>query len=1009
MITLHPSRAASRTFARSHDIRILIGTALLALNSCLGPSLSAADFARDIRPLLERHCVECHGPRKQKGELRLDAKTFALKGGHDGPAVVAGRPEASTLFRRIVSSDEEERMPAKGESLSPEQIAVVKAWIEAGADWPESDVDRAAAVDPRRDHWSVQPVRTDFPGGSSIDSLLAARLRDQGLRAAPEADRRTLIRRLSFDLHGLPPTPERVERFVADPDSRAYEKLVEELLASPHYGERWARHWLDIAHYADTHGFERDQLRPHAWRYRDYVIDSLNADKPYDAFLREQIAGDILAPGSPVGVIAAGFLAAGPFDFVGQVETRSDELKRAARAGDLDDMLTQVATATLAVTMNCARCHDHKLDPITQTEYFSLAAVFAGVRRGEREVDPAESQRLRTEKKILETKLATVRGELARLTGEGIDLADLVGGGNGHGTGKKGAGLVLETGEFTEEKLTLHRNVKPNRLTSNRISLPEAGASAFVNGVFLPNAGTVRLTDEIRITGLPGTSGIGWDAVRNGLLNAQAHARAGGTDFAGPGHSVLGLHANAGVVFDLDAIRRAGGLGDLRLSATVGFGAKEAAARTKADFAVYLDAERVLHRPGLLKAESIAVDLAVPVTARFLTLMATDGGDGVGGDLLFLGDPTLRPEPRTEVLSEEERARMAGLRDEGARLERLIAAVADVPKVYSVLPDPKPAKVRVQRRGNPEDEAGEVTPGAFAWARHAPAAFGDHSLPEGERRRALAEWITHPENPLSWRVIVNRLWHHHFGRGIVATPSDFGLGGDRPSHPELLDWLAGELRRSGWSLRHVHRLITTSAAYRRQSAVNDPKAAAIDAANRLLWRQNPRRLDAESLRDAVLAVSGKLDLTRGGPGYRDFKYTEAYAPVYEYITPDRPELWRRSIYRFVVRTTPHGFMSTLDCPDPANLTPARVQTTTALQALTLANNEFMLLQARYLAARVEREAPGPDDAVRRAFALAFQRPATAAEVRAARTLAEREGLFAVCRALLNANEFIHVD
>ena len=270
---------------------------------------AAASFEHDIRPLLQRHCVECHGPQKQKGELRLDAKTFALKGGHDGPAFVAGDPAKSPLFQRITSTDEEERMPAKADPLSAGEIALVKAWIEAGAVWPESDVDRAAAVDPRLQHWSVQPVRTEFPAGASIDAFITARLKENGLAMSPAADRRALIRRLSFDLHGLPPTPERVERFVADRDPRAYEKLVDELLASPHYGERWARHWLDIAHYADTHGFERDQLRPHAWRYRDYVIASLNADKPYADFLREQIAGDVIAPGDPAALIATGFLA----------------------------------------------------------------------------------------------------------------------------------------------------------------------------------------------------------------------------------------------------------------------------------------------------------------------------------------------------------------------------------------------------------------------------------------------------------------------------------------------------------------------------------------------------------------------------------------------------------------------------------------------------------------------------------------------------------------------------
>jgi hypothetical protein len=315
--------------------------------------------------------------------------------------------------------------------------------------------------------------------------------------------------------------------------------------------------------------------------------------------------------------------------------------------------------------------------------------------------------------------------------------------------------------------------------------------------------------------------------------------------------------------------------------------------------------------------------------------------------------------------------------------------------------------IRVHRRGNPEDEVQEVTPGGIAWAKHAAADFGDATTPEGQRRRALGEWITNPKNPLTARVIVNRLWHHHFGQGIVTTPSDFGLGGTLPSHPELLDYLANELITHGWSLKHIHKLIVMSGAYRQISTGSS--GAKLDSGNRLLWRQNPRRLDAESLHDAVLSVSGKLNPVMGGPGYKDFNYTEAYAPIYEYITPTKPELWRRSIYRFIVRTTPHPFMSTLDCPDPANLTPARAQTTTALQALTLSNNEFMLQQARYLATRIENETDNSDAAICRAFGLCLQRQPTHDEFEASTVLVDGQSLFSLCRMLMNTNEFVYVD
>jgi hypothetical protein len=317
--------------------------------------------------------------------------------------------------------------------------------------------------------------------------------------------------------------------------------------------------------------------------------------------------------------------------------------------------------------------------------------------------------------------------------------------------------------------------------------------------------------------------------------------------------------------------------------------------------------------------------------------------------------------------------------------------------------------IKIQKRGNPEDEGAEVRPGGFAWAKHADANFADNNTPEGTRRQALAQWITSPSNPLTRRVLVNRLWHHHFGQGIVSTPSDFGLGGDHPSHPEMLDWLSEEFLKSGWSLKHVHRLIMNSRAYKQTSAISNPQAQSMDSMNRLLWHQNPRRLDAETLRDTVLSVSGQLNPKRGGPGFRDFKYTEAYAPIYEYTTTDEPEMARRSIYRFIVRTTPHQFLSTLDCPNPANLTPSRSQTTTALQALALSNNTFMLFQARHLATRIENETDNRAAAISRAFALCFQRAPRAEEREAAERLVSDNGLFALCRVLLNTNEFIYLD
>ena len=1018
---------------------LIAATAISLVASAEPPAAPAAasdaatiDFERDIRPLLIGRCGDCHGPDTQENRLRLDVKHRAHKGGDFGPVIVAGKSNESELIRRIGSTDEKKRMPPDGDRLSATEIDMLRRWIDAGAAWPESEADRQAAVadrDPRLDHWAWQPlVRPAVPPDSSaatlvrndIDRFIQLKLAEMKLVPAPEADRRTLIRRLSFDLLGLPPTPEEVATFVADESPDSYEKLVDRLLASPHYGERWARHWLDIAHYADTHGFERDQLRPNAWRYRDYVIKAFNADKPYDQFLREQIAGDILAPDDADAVIATGFLAAGPWDFVGHVETKSDMLKRQARADDLDDMLTQVLTSNCGVTINCARCHDHKLDPIPQRDYYSLVSVFAGVKRGDRPID--------TERTRADRQLAAVEADIARLLGAGIDLADIVGGGDGRGTGTPGLGIDVVKGEAGKAGLNFLKTEQPNVLLpvvpAAETKLP-AFKLPFIKGVFVPQGRKqdgkpptpdaapteLKLTKEIVITDLPPSSGQSWDRIRNGKVSHQPLAKANGIDFTTDGHSVLGLHSNSGITFDLAEIRQAHSLGAVRLTATVGFGSAEADPSSKADFSLYLDAQRKLFRAGMRKDQAVNVVVEIPESVRFLTLVTTDGGDGIGMDQLFLGDARLRPVANT-ALSPPEIATLEQLQAQSGRLQQTLGDLSELPFVYALTTTQLPKPVRVQRRGNPEDETDEVVPGALSWNPQRPATLGDNTTPEGQRRRGLAEWITAPANPLTPRVIVNRLWHHHFGTGLVDTPSDFGLGGGKPSHPQLLDWLATDLIDHGWSLKAMHRLICTSYTYRQRcvDVPGAPAATAIDADNRLLWRQNARRLDAECLRDATLAVTGSLNPEMGGPGYRDFKYTEAYAPVYEYITPDSPELWRRSIYRFIVRSTPHAFMTTLDCPNPANLAPARLETTTALQSLALLNNDFMLRQAGHWAKRLEKDA-GTDPAaqVRRGFALALARQPMDAELAAAVTLVEKAGLVQFCRMLFNANEFVYID
>ena len=996
-----PCSPHPRAVARILLLAVMAGSAAIAGSSAAEPGGAGqgdgSAVAEQVRALFSSRCRECHGPDSQEGGLRLDLDPRKLD--ETAAVVVAGSRGTSALHERVTSTDPDRRMPPRGKALSAEEIELVGAWIDAGAAWPEG-----TWRDPRLDHWAWQPVvRPDVPGSAvgaaAIDAFVAARLTESGLAPAPEADRRALLRRASFDLVGLPPTPEEVAAFEADPAPDAFERLVDRLLASPAHGERWARHWLDVAHYADSHGYERDQLRPHAWRYRDWVIDAINADKPYDAFLREQVAGDVIAPDDPAAVVASAFLVAGPWDFVGQVETQSAALRRQARADDLDDMLTQVMAAACGVTINCARCHDHKLDPIPQRDYTALAALLAGVTRGNRPVSPAAVAARDARRRELEASLRAATADVHTLAGAPVDLADIVGGGDGSGNGVKGAGIDPRSGVARDRTpLSFLEGIEANR--------PVPGPSPLVAAVLVPDgSGPVRfVVDGDPIDGIPPTARQGWDAIRNGPVNAQASTTTAGIDYATAGHAILGLHANAAITFDLAAIRAKHPATSRRFRAVVAYGGR--AETAGADFAVYVDGVRMAQGRLAQASPGEPLDVLLPVEARHLTLVATDGGDGIGHDQIWFGDPRIEGTPSRPV----DEPALAAARGRIETVRQELAALPEADTVYGpVVQSPPP--VQLLGRGDPEKPLGEIPPGLPGWiavpVTHPLADAGD-----GQRRRALAEWITDRANPLTPRVIVNRLWHHHFGTGLVDTPSDFGTGGGRPSHPALLDWLAAELVDHGWSLKHIHRLICTSKTWRQRSH-GVPGAAAgmtVDSGNRLLWRMSPRRLDAESYRDAVLAVSGMLDPARGGPGFRDFRVTEAYAPIYESIPVDRPDLRRRSIYRCVVRGTPDVFLTTLDCPNPANLAPVRPRTTTALQSLAILNNDFTLRHAEAWAERLRREAGDrPADQVRLGFQLAFGRDPDREEAAAGEALVAQAGLVQLCRMMLAANEFSAID
>lgn len=989
-----------------------IGAVLLAMPVQAQELEGALQIFRD-------RCIECHGKNVQESDLRLDHREGLLKGGDSGQAIKLGHSDESLIIARVQATDET-RMPPSGPALTATEIETLRRFIDQDAPW-----DSGSLNDPRLDHWAWQglkehqiPVSEDSietERTNPIDSFLASAMIEHGIKPVARANREVLIRRLSFDLLGIGPSVEEVDQFVEDPTVDAWERLVDRMLASPEYGERWARHWLDIAHYADTHGFERDQRRDHAWRYRDWVIDALNSDLGYDKFVEHQIAGDVLPNKDADTTIASSFLAVGPWDFVGQVETPSPAIKRLARADDLDDMIAQVMTSICGVTIHCARCHHHKLDPIRQEEYYALAAIFSGVKRGDRLVSEEEAKSIASKRKELKDRKLMVDQELLRLT-HGLLLADIVGGGNGFGTGTVGFGLDPSTGA---ERKADDKKGFLNGVVANRLN---ATSNPWIDSVFVPDGGAMR---QMKISqtgivakGIPPTGSKVWDAIRNGPVNSQFSTILDGVDCSPPGRSMLSLHANAGITFkvqrellDKSFPLQAGRSNTFVFTGLVGYFGETP--NKGADVYVLIDGEVKSKYLGLGREDGLkAIRLELPAGDSLLTLIATDSGNGISHDQICFIDASIAPLDHQGDSEETERtAQIAALRKESDSLGQQLDGLPQARQVYGVVAE-KPAAIYRLHRGHTEDAREVVKPGTIACVGPELSRFAslDDQSTDAQRRIALAQWLCLPENPLPARVIVNRLWHHHFGKGLVATPSDFGLGGSMPSHPELLDWLAIELQRGQWSLKRIHRMILLSEAYQRTSNAGDNTAAVKDAGNRLVWRQNPRRLDAESLRDAMLTTSGWLDRKMRGPGYRDFEYQEEYAPVYEHRVLEAPEVFRRSIYRFVVRTTPHPFLTSLDCPNPATLTPTRNTTTTAIQSLATLNNALVLQQCDHFAARLQRELPDrPEEQARRALRLAFGRRPREDEVASAKQLIQEAGLFQLCRILLNTNEFIYVD
>ena len=789
--------------------------ACLLLALAAGPLVAQpVSYRRDIAPVLQQRCVACHQAGNPSGGFIAETATS-----------LAAAARSGLLLDTLTG--ERPRMPKAGPPLTSPQVALLRRWVEQGA----SD-DSAGET---TTWWSLRPLPSPRPG--FVDQFLHAKLQSAGLTPSPEADRRTLIRRLTYDLHGLPPSPAESDAFAADPDPRAYERLVDRLLASPRYGERWARHWLDVVHYGDSHGYDKDKPRPHAWPYRDAVIRAFNEDLPYARFVRAQLAGDVLYPNDPQAFPLTGFLAAGPWDFVGHQELKEGTAnKNLTRLLDRDDMVATTVSTFVSLTAHCARCHDHKFDPIPQADYYNLQAVFAGIDRADRpyDADPAVSAARRA---------------------------------------------------LLQEKLAVQRRLQPHLDRVEFASIPELTAL------------DIRIQDA-------------------GLLIAHLGAPKTPAETAEK----------------------------LRLET-----------RRTADRAT---------RQKLVDALAGAETLAA-ITAGQKELAALD-------------------------------ARLAAL----PAPQLVYSGAAYFPRAGAFRPALTPRPVHILDRGNLSAPGPLATPAALRCVPGVPVTFPDLHTEEGQRRAALAEWIASDRNALTWRSIVNRVWHYHFGAGLVDTPNDFGRMGSLPSHPELLDWLAVWFRdEAKGSLKQLHRLLVLSATYR-QSSVHREAPAKLDAGNRLLWRMNRTRLDAESVRDSVLLAAGKLDLTMGGPAVRQFGFKDDHSPVYDYAAfdPDAPGGYRRSIYRFLVRSAPDPFMERLDCPDPSLLTPKRTTTLTAIQALAMWNNRFMVRMAEHLAARAANDGD-------RLGRLVLGRRLSTEEA----AYGARHGLANLARVLLNTNEFLFVD
>ena len=896
------------------------------------------DFERDIYPILKESCLDCHGPDEQESGFRVDSRVALLLGGDYGePSVVPGNLEKSVLISAVSYEDSDLEMPPD-EKLSDKKIELLKQWVKEGAVWPGQ---MTAKIERKKsDHWSFQPVvrsevptpKTKQPIRNEIDAFLQTKLASNNIMASAEADSRTLIRRASIVLTGLPPSPKAVKEFekayARDPET-AYAQLVDKLLESSHFGERWAQHWLDVIRWAETNGSESNMYRKNAWIYRDYVIQSFNDNKPYDQFISEQIAGDSMGIGD-----ATGFLVAGPHVPVATVG-REPSAQRQARADRMDEVMQTVGASMMGVTIGCARCHNHKFDPISIKDYYSMSAAFQDVEFGSRYPEYSDDH---PRKKLANSVWPKINQERK---------------------------ILRESGPWVEPSTGFDElHFWPKQTTGVRVEFLKPGT---------------RL-DELEIFGK-----------KQGNQNLAHHLE-----------PVI-VKENEVCLDTRNPIKNLndGEYGTMAWAAKAPEGSKE-----KPWLEFHFDEPKSVDR----------------------IRISTNREDSLVTDYLLKMNPKNFGKIRVLVKSKDDKweqvAHTGNIENKNKAMPERARAIKKISEYLVQLDEegPKPSfvglfvrltKTHVLRRGSPENLGDEVFPAGLT------ELGGDLGLENpntgGRKRRvAFANWLVKKEHPLTSRVMVNRIWHHVFGQGIVVTTSDFGKAGAPPSHPELLDWLADEFvnptgsdeyssEPQAWSIKHMIRLMVMSHAFRQQSLPRED-CISVDAGSSLLWRYPPKRMEAEVIRDSILMASGSMDDKIGGRSYRIHNVKKRYAQ-WEVVDNHSEKTWRRLIYQERMRRVDDKNFTAFDFPDCGQIRARRPVSTTPLQALNLMNSDFVVEQSELIAKRATEETSSATAALNRCFQRVLNRDPSPEEIQLCTEIAKTEGLDIVCRALINSNEF----